>query len=374
DEWESDAWIYANYYVYREIAARERKEILELLSEKYEVKFFTQETDLGWRNVIPAGEVDYERQMTLVFQCSKINLNISLRSIKTGIPLRVWDIMGCGGFVLTNYQEELLDYFVPNEDFVYYENYEDLQEKAEYYLTHDAEREKIARNAYEKVKRFHTYADRIREILQIVENERELKIYDLIERIQQSRKGQGGEAWYRQFILRERLTKAELVQNTEAVYQKMEAEKDLVFELKNIMLEEFNRLLDEGNKTAYETILRWMRTQVINEFCVFFSEFDYMAIFCDIYQMECLKGKELTFSHCQSVNELIELFQSLGLFMRRIERDAPEEEQEELLYYVIQHKVSDIAFVQILEASKIYNKQKVLVKMEQWMEEWNERG
>ena len=44
--------------------------------------------------------------MPLVFQNSKINLNITLRSIKNGIPLRAIDIMGAGGFLLTNYQND----------------------------------------------------------------------------------------------------------------------------------------------------------------------------------------------------------------------------------------------------------------------------
>lgn len=374
DEWETDAWIYANYYVYREIAAKERKEILELLAEEHEVKLFTQDMELAWLNVINAGEADYEREMPLVFKSSKINLNISLRSIKTGIPLRVWDIMGCGGFVLTNYQEELFDFFEPDEDFVYYENYEDLKRKAEYYLTHDQEREQIARNAYEKVKRYHTYETRIKEMLKIVENEREQEIYNLIERIQQKRKQQDGQTWYRQFVPRDSLTKEELLKNTEHIYQKMEDEKQFVFALKSIILDEFDRLLQEGGETSYEMILRWMRTTVINEFCVFFSEFDYMAIFCDIYQMECLNGNELTFSHYQSVEELIKVFQQLSLLMRRVEWDFPEEEQEELFYYVIQNRISSIAFVRILEEAKINYKQKVLDKMRAWMEECHERG
>ena len=38
-----------------------------------------------------------------MFANSKVNLNITLRNIKTGIPLRALDIMGAGGFLLTNY-------------------------------------------------------------------------------------------------------------------------------------------------------------------------------------------------------------------------------------------------------------------------------
>lgn len=54
------------------------------------------------------GAVDYYEVMPHVFKQSKINLNITLRSIQSGMPLRAWDIMGAGGFLLSNYQADFL--------------------------------------------------------------------------------------------------------------------------------------------------------------------------------------------------------------------------------------------------------------------------
>ena len=99
---------------------------------------------------------------------SKINLNISLKSIKTGIPLRAFDIMGSGGFLLTNYQQELFEYFSPDEDFVYYNTYEDLIGKVEYYLSHERERMEIMRSGTEKVLREHTMKMRAEEMIRRV--------------------------------------------------------------------------------------------------------------------------------------------------------------------------------------------------------------
>ena len=65
-------------------------------------------------------------------------------------------------FLLTNYQADMLEFFELDRDFVYYTDYEDLLAKVEYYLIHDAEREKIARSGYEKVREKHTYQHRIR--------------------------------------------------------------------------------------------------------------------------------------------------------------------------------------------------------------------
>ena len=105
--------------------------------------------------------------MPLVFKQSRINLNIALRGIKSGIPLRAYDIMGAGGFLLSNFQADFLEYFIPGEDFVYYESKEDLLKKVDYYLAHEEERKAIARNGYDRVSAGHTYRHRVREMLDL---------------------------------------------------------------------------------------------------------------------------------------------------------------------------------------------------------------
>lgn len=102
--------------------------------------------------------VSYDEEMPLIFHSSKINLNLSLRSITSGIPLRAMDIMGAGGFLLTNYQPELAEFFTPDEDFVFFENEADLFAKIEYYLSHDREREQIAKSGCDKVRNNHDYS------------------------------------------------------------------------------------------------------------------------------------------------------------------------------------------------------------------------
>ncbi len=163
--------IYADYVLARQVTALERQEILELLGEKltsHKLKLYTTNEQARIAGIENCGWADYNRDMPYIFLNSKINLNITLRSIKTGIPLRVFDIMGSKGFLLTNYQEELLQYFEPGVDFVYYDNYEDLVAKAEYYLSHEAERREIAESGYENVCTNHTLAHRVREMVEVV--------------------------------------------------------------------------------------------------------------------------------------------------------------------------------------------------------------
>lgn len=165
---ETDEYVYGDYVLSRQVTAIERREILAMLSQKYRVQLHTNDERVAVGNVKNMGPVDYYNGMPYVFKTAKINLNITLRSIKTGIPLRAMDIMGCGGFLLSNYQEDYLDYFIPDEDFVFYTNYEDLMEKTEYYLLHEKERKEIAANGHEKVKKEHTIELRIKEIISVL--------------------------------------------------------------------------------------------------------------------------------------------------------------------------------------------------------------
>lgn len=107
------------------------------------------------------GTVDYHTQMPLVFAGSKINLNITLRSIPSGIPLRVLDIMACGGFVLTNLQPEITEYFEDGVEIAIYNSLEECMEKIGYYLQHEKEREQIAAAGYRKVREVFSYQKRI---------------------------------------------------------------------------------------------------------------------------------------------------------------------------------------------------------------------
>ena len=161
-------YLYSNYVINRKITAIERSEIIKMIGKSYPVSLYTNDSNFMARGVKNYGQVDYYTEMPYVFKCSKINLNITLRSIQRGIPLRIMDIMGCGGFLLTNFQQDMLEFFVPGEDFVYYESRQDLLYKIGYYLEHEEERKIIADNGYRKVKMNHTIEQRLNEICSIV--------------------------------------------------------------------------------------------------------------------------------------------------------------------------------------------------------------
>lgn len=162
---ETKEYLYAQYVINRKITGLERSELIHAITKHFTFDLFTPNKDFTMPNLINHGPIDYYEQMPLVFKQSKINLNISLRSIKSGIPLRAFDIMGSGGFLLSNFQADFLDYFVPGEDFVYYESTKDLLDKINYYLQHEEERIAIAQSGHDKVAANHTFRHRIREML-----------------------------------------------------------------------------------------------------------------------------------------------------------------------------------------------------------------
>lgn len=162
---ESVEYLYAQYVINRQITSTERTELLNAIGEKHSYDLYTPDTSLKLPGCINHGPVDYYDYAPYVFKTAKINLNITLRSIKSGMPLRIFDVMGAGGFLLTNFQADFLDYFVPDEDFVYFDSKSDLLSKIDYYLSHEEERAAIAANGFQKMKSGHTYTHRIEEIL-----------------------------------------------------------------------------------------------------------------------------------------------------------------------------------------------------------------
>lgn len=169
DYFASDAKIFSNLFLGQKVTALERVQVLDSLSRKYPVQVYT---DSKTSEILPRvnnkGYIDYYDVMPKVFKLSKINLNMTLRTIQTGIPLRIFDIMGSGGFLITNFQEELLDYFEPDRDIVYYESLDDLTNKIEYYLNYEEERKQIAKNGYQKVKEYHNMIQRLEDMFYIV--------------------------------------------------------------------------------------------------------------------------------------------------------------------------------------------------------------
>ena len=165
---DTDRYLAAHQYIGIKLAAVERERTLNRLAQHFHVNLYTNSDASPLPSVHCMGPALTLTEMPMIFHASKINLNITMRSIQSGLSQRIWDVLGCGGFLLTNYQSEIPEYFTIGEDLECYENLADLKEKITFYLAHDDIRYEIAQNGLKKTREQHTYIHRVLQIMRIL--------------------------------------------------------------------------------------------------------------------------------------------------------------------------------------------------------------
>jgi spore maturation protein CgeB len=102
-------------------------------------------------------------EMVEIFQTSRINLNFSTAAAAWARPQvkgRVFEVTGCGGFLLTEYVKGLEDVFEIGKEIDVFRNKDELAEKVEYYLKHEEERARMAKAGLARAQKEHTYQKR----------------------------------------------------------------------------------------------------------------------------------------------------------------------------------------------------------------------
>ncbi len=154
---------------------KERILLLSMLGPHFDVKLYSDTSSEFLKNVKECGTVAYAEESPFVFNNSKINLNSTYLSIRSGIPLRCLDIMGCGGTLLSNRQRDFDIDFEDKKSVLLYSSLEEAYEKCEYYIKHDTEREKIASEGKRIVREKYNYEYKLREMLKLSKMEYLLK-------------------------------------------------------------------------------------------------------------------------------------------------------------------------------------------------------
>ncbi|MEO4054180.1 glycosyltransferase [Solibacillus sp. CAU 1738] len=161
------------FYLGRYHSYVERKTIINNLSSKFDVSLYGEE---GWLREdqngiikkIYRGEADHYSEMPEIFRNSKINLNITRSFVESGLPMRVFDVLGSKGFLVTNDKEDIHRLFKPGRDLVIYRDLKDLDEIINYYLNHETERLEIAQSGYETTKNEHSFEHRINKMFDTI--------------------------------------------------------------------------------------------------------------------------------------------------------------------------------------------------------------
>ncbi len=158
--------LFAEYVINRKITAEERRDALTMLGNRLgNVALYTGDKTVRIPGCVNHGPIDPYGEAPAVYNSSRINLNVSLRSIVNGIPLRCFEIMGAGGFLLSSHAGDFAGLFEDGRDYVAYDGLPDMLDKCEYYLAHEAERREIAENGLQRIREAHTYVHRAEEML-----------------------------------------------------------------------------------------------------------------------------------------------------------------------------------------------------------------
>lgn len=107
-----------------------------------------------------------------VYNSSKIVLNVTNwdPARYPALNQRVFDVPATGAFLLTDYSPELEQHYRIGEEIACFADVEELEDKARHFLSHDAEREAVARKGYEKALTLPTIADRMRSVIECVDS------------------------------------------------------------------------------------------------------------------------------------------------------------------------------------------------------------
>ncbi len=158
------------YLLGREHSWRERIDIIQELEKRFSVVVYGNDE---WQAQVSSyvGHADHFTQMPGIFQRSKINLNIIRSFVESGLPMRVFDVLSCGGFLVSNDKDDLHRLFTDGKDLVIYRDNQDLLDICAYYLEHDEERRSIAQHGRVTLEKNHTFVQRMTDMLTTVQSE-----------------------------------------------------------------------------------------------------------------------------------------------------------------------------------------------------------
>lgn len=114
------------------------------------------------------GSAGHNYEINKVYSASSINVDINRLYQMDIIPMRIFDIMACGGFVLAEYSKELSNIFEIGKQVETYSTLDELVSKAKYYLDHESEALEIAKRGRDEVRKNHTISARVKHMLKNV--------------------------------------------------------------------------------------------------------------------------------------------------------------------------------------------------------------
>jgi spore maturation protein CgeB len=118
-----------------------------------------------------------EDEAVKIFNASRINLNLHSSPFHQGINQdgdylnpRVFDVAASGAFQLVDMRSQLPEFFQPEEELATFATLSEARDKIGYFLAHEDERRAMAHKSRERCLKEHTYAIRLRDALEIIDD------------------------------------------------------------------------------------------------------------------------------------------------------------------------------------------------------------
>ncbi|MEF2229950.1 MAG: glycosyltransferase [Pseudodesulfovibrio sp.] len=130
--------------------------------------------DDGWRDQIGPGgwrqlsRLDYYADLPRFYPLSKINFNCTSRQMIGAVNQRVFDVPACGGFLLTDYREQMEALFDLDDEAVVFRRPDEIPDLVRSLLADGQRRKRIAQNARRRILAEHTYTHRLATLLSVM--------------------------------------------------------------------------------------------------------------------------------------------------------------------------------------------------------------
>lgn len=126
--------------------------------------------DPGWKLYLNGTarlhpEVNYYEELPFVYNASVINFNSTHLQMKGAVNQRVFDVPATGGFLLSDYREQMSDLYEIGREAVCYYDCDDIKDMVRFYLKRPEARQTIVKNAYNRTINCHTYTHRLNSII-----------------------------------------------------------------------------------------------------------------------------------------------------------------------------------------------------------------
>ncbi len=128
-----------------------------------------------------------------------------------------------------------------------------------------------------------------------------------------------------------------------------------------IIKKKISLYLDKQDRESFEKICALMEEKQSIEFAAEDRELYVLQIMTNVQRQEMIEGEHRCLFEGRDLKQVIELYQRLVFYLRRLEFGLSIEEQKELIDYMLREQLSAVCILGVIHAAKyIYAKEKTL--------------